>query len=136
MRPSIGATIIAILFLAAAVYFWIGAATLLVAPGIVPPFTQRTLRHALTLTGPYPSLLVGVGYAIVGWGLFRLKNCARWAAILLMTVGGAFMLPGLMLAAIAFRWSTIWLGLQIVLRAVGVFHLLGDETRDIFVRQG
>jgi hypothetical protein len=133
MRPPIGVTIIAILFLASAVYLWIGATTLLVAP-TYPLLTGTTLRHALTLTGPYAGLAVGTCYAVIGWGLFRLKNWARFLAMLLMTIGGAFMLPLLFVAAVGHRWSAVWIGLQIVLRAVAVFYLMGSEIIDLFVK--
>lgn len=134
MRPPIGITIIAILFLAAAVYLWIGSVMFLVSPGMFP-FTEATLRRVLRLIGPYPTVVVGACYAVVGWGLFRLHNWARWVAILVMTVGSAAMLPRLFVDAVAYRRSAIWIGLQIVLRAVAAFYLLGDEQRKSFVRQ-
>jgi len=134
MRTPIGVTIIAILFLAAGVYLWIGSAMFLVSPGMFP-FTEATLRRALRLIGPYPTVAVGACYAVVGWGLFRLHNWARWVAILVMTVGSAAMLPRLFVDAVTYRRSVIWIGLQIVLRAVAAFYLLGDEQRESFVRQ-
>ena len=45
------------------------------------------------------------------------------------------MLPRLFVDAVAYRRSAIWIGLQIVLRAVAAFYLLGDEQRKSFVRQ-
>jgi hypothetical protein len=134
MRRPIGVTIIAILFLAAAVYLWVAGATLLVSRDVFP-FTQTMLRRALRLTGPYPPLAMGTCYAVVGWGLFRLHNWARWVAMLVMMVGGATMLPLLFAEAVGYRRSAIWIGLQIVLRAVAAFYLLGDELRESFVRQ-
>jgi hypothetical protein len=135
MRRPIGVTIIAILFLARAVYLWISAASLLLAPHTVSPFTARMLRQALRLIGPYAGLGVGVCYAFVGWGLFRLHNWARIAAMLVMGVSAAFMLPALASAAIGLRWSAILMGLQIVLCAVIAFYLLSPKCIDIFVQQ-
>ena len=134
MRRPIGVTIIAVLFLAAAVYLWIGAATVLVAPKSASPFIGRILKRDLLLIGPYASLCAGICYAVVGWGLFRLHNWARWLAMLVMTVGGALMMLGLASAAMRFHWSAVWLGSQIVLRATGVFYLLGPEVIDTFNR--
>jgi uncharacterized membrane protein (DUF2068 family) len=133
MRRPIGVTIIAILFLASAVYLWIGGATVLLAPGVYP-FTERTLRQALRLIGPYPTLAVGAFYAVVGWGLFRLKNWARFVAMLVMTIGGGFLLPLLFIAGIGHGWSAAWIGVQLALRAVAVFYLMRSKIIDIFVR--
>jgi len=77
MQRPVGVTVITIFFLVAAVYFWIAGAAILIAPTTTPPMTGLMLRRALKLTGPYPVIVVGGGYALIGWGLFRLHNWAR-----------------------------------------------------------
>jgi hypothetical protein len=74
--------------------------------------------YGLELAGPYMTLLVGGGYAVVGWGLFRLHNWARWAAMAVMVLGVAALVPRISMAEIGA--PLLLYGLQIALRvAVG-----------------
>ena len=83
MRPSIpaGVTVIAFIFFLAAAYLGLIGIVMLASPGALSMAMGAPLLSGLELAGPYMFLLMaGVG-ALIGWGLFRLNNWARRAAI-------------------------------------------------------
>src|SRR5579883_1562914 len=84
-RPAL-ITVISFLFIAAAVYLWVLGATLLISPGTLSLVAGKRFMYGLELAGPYMILLFGTGYAIVGWGLFRLHNWARWIAMSVIVI--------------------------------------------------
>jgi hypothetical protein len=67
------------------------------------------------------ALLIGAGYALVGWGLFRLHNWARWVAMLVMTLGIAVLVPKISMAELGV--PILWYGLQIALHAAAAWYL-------------
>ena len=85
-RPA-GVTVISILFFAAAIYLWTIGVVKLVAPDAITLMSGAQFMYGLELAGPYMAFLIGVGYALVAVGLFRLHNWARWAAMLVMVIG-------------------------------------------------
>ena len=119
-----GVTLIAGLFLLAAAYLWTIGAVMLVAPGAISLMRAEPLMYGLELAGPYMALLVGAGWALVGWGLLRLHKWARWAATLLSVWGIAALVPKVSAVAVDFRWSLLSSGLQVALRAGVIWYLL------------
>jgi len=119
-RPAC-VTAISILFFAAAIYLWAIGAVMLLAPDAISLMSGAPLMYGLELAGPYMALLVGCGWALVAWGLFRLHNWARWAAMLVMTLGIAWLVPKISAAEIG--WPLAWYGLQIALRAAAAWYL-------------
>ena len=114
-------TAISVLFFLAAVYLWIVAAVKLIAPKAISLMSGSQFMYGLELAGPYMALLVGAGWAVVGWGLFRLHNWARWAAMAVMTVGIAWLVPRISAADLGA--PLLWCGLQIALRAAAAWYL-------------
>src|ERR1700722_1039302 len=98
-RPP-GVTAIAILFFLAALYLFAIAAVKLISPEAISLTSAGQLMFGLELAGPYMAMLVGSGWALVGWGLFRLHNWARWSAMLVMTIGIAWLVPQISMAEI------------------------------------
>jgi len=119
-RPA-GVTAISLLFFVAAIYLWAIGAVMLVAPGAISLMSGAPLMYGLELAGPYMALLVGCGWALVACGLFRLHNWARWAAMLAMTIGIAWLVPKISAAEIG--WPLLWYGLQIAVRAAAAWYL-------------
>jgi hypothetical protein len=119
-RPA-GVTAISVLFFAAATYLWTIAVVMLLAPGAISLRSGAPLMYGLELAGPYMALLVGCGWVLVAWGLFRLHNWARWAAMLVMTLGIAWLVPKISAAEIG--WPLLWYGLQIAVRAASAWYL-------------
>jgi len=121
MRRPAGVTAIAILFFLAAIYLCTIGVAKLIAPEAISLMSGAQLMYGLELAGPYMALLVGCGWALVGWGLFRLHNWARWAAMLVMTVGIAWLVPKISMADLGV--PLFWDGLQIALRAAAAWYL-------------
>jgi hypothetical protein len=119
-RPT-SVTAIAMLFFLAAIYLWTIAAVKLLAPGAISLMSGAQFMYGLEIAGPYMALLVGAGWALIGWGLFRLHNWARWAAMLVMTVGIAWLVPKISSAELGL--PLLWCGLQIALRAAVAWYL-------------
>jgi hypothetical protein len=119
-RPA-GVTVISVLFGLAAIYLWTIGVVKLVAPEALSLMSGAQLMYGLELAGPHMALLVGAGWALVGWGLFRLQNWARWAAMLVMIVGIAWLVPRISMAELGV--PVFWYGLQIALRAAAAWYL-------------
>src|SRR5579862_47957 len=113
-RPA-GVTVISILFFAAALYLWTIGLVKLLAPNAITLMSGAQLMYGLELAGPYMALLVGSAWALVGWGLFRLHNWARWAAMLVMIIGVAWLVPKISMAELGLQFA--WYGFQIMGRA-------------------
>jgi hypothetical protein len=132
-RPA-GVTAIAALFGSAAIYLWTIGMVKLLAPNAISLMSGASLMYGLELAGPYMALLVGTGWALVGWGLFRLHNGARWAAMLVMTIGIAWLVPKISMAEIGV--PILWSGLQIALRAAAAWYLAqAPAVLDSFARK-
>lgn len=114
-------TAIALLFVAAAIYLWTIGAVKLVNPNAISLMAGSRLMYGLELAGPYMALLVGAGYALVGWGLFRLHHWARWAAMLVMVIAVAALVPNISMADLGL--PVLWYGLQIALHAAAAWYL-------------
>jgi len=120
-RPTL-VTLIAGLFALAAVYLWTLAAIRLLAPGSIPLTAGSPLMYGMELAGPYMALLFGAGWGLVGWGLARQHNWARWAAILVLTIGVAWLVPKISsaeLGSVRFSWD----GVQIAIQAAAAWYL-------------
>ena len=127
-RPA-GVTAIAALFGLAAIYLWTIGMVKLLAPNAISLMSGASLMYGLELAGPYMALLVGTG-----WGLFRLHNWARWAAMLVMTIGIAWLVPKISMAEIGV--PILWSGLQIALRAAAAWYLAqAPAVIDSFARK-
>ena len=131
-RPTL-VTILSLLSFAAAIYLFALAAILCIAPGALSLMAGRYFMYGLELAGPYMILLFGAGYGLIGWGLFRLQNWARWAAMLLMAVGVAALVPRISMAELGL--PVFWYGFQIALRvAVGWYLAQAPSVIDAFAR--
>ena len=132
-RPA-GVTAIAALFGLAAIYLWTIGMVKLLAPNAISLMSGASLMYGLELAGPYMALLVGTGWALVGWGLFRLHNWARWTAMLVMTIGIAWLVPKISMAEVGV--PILWSGLQIALRAAAAWYLAqAPAVIDSFARK-
>lgn len=131
-RPTL-ITVISLLLIATAVYLWVLGATLLISPGTLSLVAGKRFMYGLELAGPYMILLFGTGYAIVGWGLFRLHNWARVVVILLMIFGVAALVPRISMAQLGL--PVFWYGLQIALRvALGWYLAQAPSVIDAFAK--
>jgi len=126
MRRPLGVVAVAILFLIAGAFLWTIATIRLLAPGAISLMSGSQFMFGLELAGPYMALLVGSGWAIVGWGLLRLQNWARWAAMAVLTLGITWLIPKISSAEIG--PPLLFYGLQIALRAAAAWYLAQAPT--------
>lgn len=119
-RPAV-VTAISALFVLAAIFLWAVGMVKLFAPNAVSLMSASPFMYGLELAGPYMVLLVGNGWALVGWGLFRLHNWARRAAMAVMVVSVASLVPKISQAEIGA--PLLWYGLQIALYAAAAWYL-------------
>ncbi len=119
-RPS-GIIVISVLFVVAAIYLWTIAVVKLLAPESISLMSGAQLMYGLDLAGPYMAILVGAAYALVGWGLFRVHNWARWAAMLVLVIAVASLVPKISMAELGI--PVFWYGFQIALRAAAAWYL-------------
>ena len=134
-RPASVTVIAALLFLVAGYLVAIGVADL-VAPGTLSMTMRTGVTYGRELTGPQTALSVGAGWALVGWGLYRLRNWARWCAILIMVIGVAGSVPTVSAAARDLTWRFLFYGVQIMVRVVIAWYLAASpELIEAFVRK-
>jgi hypothetical protein len=119
-RPA-GITGIAILFFLAAIYLCAIGVVKPLEPDAISLMHGAPLMYGLELAGPYMTLLVGSGYALVGWGLWRLHNWARWAAMAVMTLGVGLLVPRISMAELGV--AVLLYGFQIALRVAVAWYL-------------
>jgi hypothetical protein len=65
-RPA-GVTVISVLFFLVAIYLWTIGIVKLISPGAITLMSASQLMYGLELAGPYMALLIGCGWALVGW---------------------------------------------------------------------
>jgi hypothetical protein len=134
-RPA-SVTVIAVLFFLVAGYLATIGIIELVAPGTLSMTLGAGIAYGRELTGPQTALSVGAGWALVGWGLYRLRNWARWCAILLMVIGVAGSVPAVSAAARDLTWRFFFYGAQIMVRIVIAWYLAASpELIEAFVRK-
>src|ERR1700722_8759934 len=133
MERPVGITAIAGGFYLVSGYLCAVGAIEFAAPGTVSPSMRAPFMYGRELAGPGSAILVGGGWALVGWGLMRLENWARWAAVVLLVLGIIEGIPAVSAASIDPGWRLAWYGGQMMLKVVGVWYLLfAPETREAF----
>lgn len=134
-RPASVTVIAALFFLVAGYLATIGIVEL-VAPDTLSMTLGAGITYGRELTGPQTALSVGAGWALIGWGLFRLRNWARWCAILLMVIGVAGSVPAVSAAARDLTWRFFFYGVQIMVRVVIAWYLAASpEVIEAFARK-
>jgi len=107
---------------------------MLASPGVASMALGAPLLNGLELAGPYMFLLMaGVG-ALIGWGLWRLNNWARRAAIVVGFVGVVMLVPSVSAAAVDFRVSLLWAGLGIIVRVMMIWYLYQMPVTKAFAK--
>ena len=108
---------------------------MLFSPGRIGMAAGASLLGGLELAGPYMFLLAGIVAAAIGWGLLRLNNWARRAAVILALVGVVMLIPSVSGAVINAQLGALaWGGLGIVTRVVIAWFLFQPSTTVAFLR--
>lgn len=124
---------IAIAFFLVAGYLIAAGVIEFVAPGTISPSMRAPFMYGRELAGPQSALLVGAGWALVGWGIYRVENWARWAAVVLMVLGIAAGVPAVSAASIDPGWRLAWYGGQMMAKVVAAWYLIfAPDAREAF----
>ena len=121
MRGPKGVIAIAALFAFGAIYLCAIAAILLISPGVISLMSAKYFLYGLEIAGPYMILIGAAVYGIVAYVLFRLKNWARWSAMLIVALSLAPLVPKISMAELGF--PVFWYGFQITLRVAAAWYL-------------
>jgi len=133
-RPA-GVSAIAILFFACAAYLGILATLMLLSPGTASMALGAPLLGGLELAGPYMFLLAGIFLALIAFGLLRLNNWARRAAIVIAMIGVVMLVPSVSSAVIGLQIKSLAIGgLGVMLRAMIVWYLYQETVTAEFTR--
>jgi hypothetical protein len=123
MERPVGVTVIAVSFFLVAAYLFAVGAIEFAAPGTIPPSMRAPFMYGRELSGPQSAVLVGAGWALVAWGLFQIRNWARWSAVVLMVLGVAASVPAVSAASIDPGWRLVWYGGQMMAKVVAAWYL-------------
>ncbi len=131
-RPR-GVTAISILFFAVAAYLGVIGVLMIVSPGTASMSLGAPLLGGLELAGPYMFLLTAVISAAIAYGMLRLNNWARWAAILIAIYGVVMLVPTVSSAVIGFQpKALVFGGIGVMLRVMIVWYLFQEPVKDEF----
>ncbi len=131
MRPA-GVTAIALLFCLVAAYLAVLGVLRLASPESVSLSLGAPLLHGLEVSGPYMFLLAAGVAAIVAFGLLRLKNLARRAAIVIGMAGVVMLVPKVSADAAELSLRLLLAGFAVVIRVAIVWYLWQNWTADRF----
>lgn len=130
--PS-GVRAIAGLFAGCGLYLVVLALVMLVRPGMVSMTAGAFLLFGLELAGPYMFLLIAVAAGGIAWGLMRLNNIMRHAAILAACAGIVMLVPPVSGAVVAAQFKGLAVGgLGIIIRVMVAWYLSQAHIADQF----
>jgi hypothetical protein len=132
MARPLGVTVIGCFFFLAGIYLCSIVAITLVEPRALPALGAAPFVPGLRHVNPYAMLLIGAIWALVAWGLFRLRDWARFTATLMLAIGVAWALSMLLLGRAHFGWRMLAACLEIALRTAAVVYLLAPTVMDSF----
>jgi hypothetical protein len=104
----------------------------LAQPDAIPLSLGAPLLHGLELSGPYMFLLAAGLGGIVAFGLFRLKNLARRAAIVIAAAGILFLIPKVSADSAEISLQFFVAGSMVVVRVMIVWYLWQSWTAEKF----
>ncbi|MGD0571214.1 MAG: hypothetical protein ABSA78_22705 [Candidatus Sulfotelmatobacter sp.] len=134
-RPASIAVIAVLFFLVAGYLVAIGIIEF-VEPGTLALTRATGITYGRELDGAQTAISIGVGWALIGWGLYRLRNWARWCAIVLMVIGVAGSIPAVSAAARDLTWRFFWYGAQIMVRVIIAWILaMSPEVVEAFTHE-
>lgn len=104
----------------------------LINPEAIPLSLGAPLLHGLQIYGPYMFLLAGGLGLAVAYGLCRLKNLARRAAIVIVVAGMILLVPKVSADTAEFSIDFFVAGSMIVVRIMIAWYLWQGWTAEKF----
>ena len=132
---TLGIRAIAALFALCGLYLAFLSALMLLSPGTVPMSAGAPLLFGLELAGPYMFLLTAVAAGAVAWGLMKLNNITRHAAMLIAIAGVVMLVPAVSAATVTVNGRALVSGgLGIIVRVIVAWYLSRREVAEQFHR--
>ncbi len=129
----VGVRAIAALFALCGIYLATIGLTMLARPGLLSMSTGAPLLFGLELAGPYMFLLIGLAAGVIAWGLMRLNNLIRHAAVLAAIAGVVMLVPSVSGAVVMVQLKPLALGgLGIIIRVMVAWYLSQAHIADHF----
>jgi hypothetical protein len=130
-RPA-GVTAIAIVLGCVAAYLALLGTILLIFPGAIPLSLGAPLLHGLEIAGPFMFLICAAISALVSFGLLRLNNLARRAAIMIGFAGMIMLIPKVSADTAEFSPRFFLSGSMIIVRMMMIWYLWQGWTAEKF----
>jgi len=118
-----GLTVIAAAFFVVAAYLFLVGVIEFITPGTISPAMRAPFMYGRELAGPQSAILVGAGWGLVGWGLYQVRNWARWSALVLVVLGVVAGIPAVSAASIDPGWRLAWYGGQMMAKVATAWYL-------------
>ncbi len=130
--PS-GVRAIVALFALCGIYLAICGLLMLARPGLISMVAGAPLLFGLELAGPYMFLVIAVAAGGIAWGLTRMNNIMRHAAILAACAGIVMLVPPVSAATVLVQPKPLILGgLGIIIRVMVAWYLSQGHVADQF----
>jgi len=130
--PS-GVRAIAAAFALCSLYLGTIGGVMLASPGTIAMSAGSLLLFGLELSGPYMFLLTALVGGVVTWGLLKMNNIARHAAMLIAIAGVVMLIPSVSAAAVmVLPAPLIRGGLGIIVRVIVAWYLARGDVADQF----
>jgi hypothetical protein len=123
---------VAIVLFLASTYLLIIGLIKLINPEAIPLSLGAPLLHGLVIYGPYMFLLAAGLGLVVAYGLVRLKNLARRAAIVIAVAGMVLLIPKVSADTAEFSPDFFLAGSMIVVRIIIAWYLWQGWTAEKF----
>ena len=124
---------IAALFALCGIYLASAGLLMLARPGLISMAAGAPLFFGLEVAGPYMFLLIAVAAGGIAWGLMRLNNIMRHAAIIAACAGIVMLVPPVSGAVVMVQFKPLVLGgLGIIIRVIVAWYLSQAHIADQF----
>jgi len=131
-----GVRAIAAVFAVCGVYLAIVGLLMLLRPGVISMAAGAPLLSGLELAGPYMFVLTATVAGGIAWGVLRLNNIARHAAILAAIAGVVMLVPPVSAATVMVQpRALVFGGLGIIMRVIVAWYLSQGHVAGMFKRR-
>jgi hypothetical protein len=108
---------------------------MLVSPGLIGMKAGAPLLSGLEVAGAYMFLIAAGVSGLIGWGLLRLNNWTRRAAVIIALLGVVMLIPSVSSAMVDFHAGALaWGGLGVIIRVVVAWYLWQAPVVEAFQR--
>jgi hypothetical protein len=134
-RPA-GVSAAAIIFLLTGCLLLVLGVARLISPEAIPLSSAAAVLTGLELLGPWMFLAAAAATCLIGWGLLRLNNWARRAAVVVALAGIVMLVPSVSSSVFDVRFLELfWGGLGIIIRVSVAWYLFQPWVREAFERK-